>query len=120
MRIKRSELKKWLEEYKKLIGVEREVRLRLKVYKTRAATADLSRGVLILNKSLLDLGEDVVKYLILHELVHLKLGSPHHDARFWKLLEHYAHALGIDILSAQNKIIGKLFEINGIGKKGKN
>jgi len=104
-----------LGEVKNVLEIDDEVRLEFKPYKTRAAYIDLRRRILVINSHLLSLGEDVVKYLILHELVHLKLGTPYHDARFQTLVDHYAKVLGIDRAECEAKITKRLLEINGLG-----
>lgn len=103
-----------LEEVKAVVGIEGEVRVELKAYKTKGACIDLKRRVLVVNSHLLDLGEDVVKYLVLHELIHLKLGTSRHDARFQELLNHYARILRMDRARCETKIAKKLLKINGL------
>jgi len=106
-----------LEQVKSVVGIDGEVRLEFKPYKTRGASIDLSRRVLAVNSRLLDLGEDVVKYLVLHELVHLKLGTSRHDARFQELVDHYAKVLGIDRAECEAKITKRILEINGLTRQ---
>jgi len=104
-----------LEEVKNLLGINDEVKLEFKPYKTRAACIDLKRHILVINSHLLNLGKDVIKYVVLHELVHLKLGTPYHDARFQTLVDRYAKVLGIDRAECEAKITKRLLEINGLG-----
>jgi len=108
------EVKTILEEIKAVVGIYGEVKIEIKPYKTRGASIDLRRRILTINSHLLDLGEDVVKYLVLHELVHLKLQTRHHNAEFQALMNRYAEALGIDLTECQSKIARRLLEINGL------
>ncbi|WP_103287660.1 SprT-like domain-containing protein [Candidatus Nitrosocaldus islandicus] len=75
-----------LAECKKLVGYDGDVKLRLRAYKTKAAAAHLRRREVVINSQLLGLDEDALRYLLIHELVHLKLGKRHHDAEFNKVL----------------------------------
>jgi len=108
------EVKAILEEVKAVVGIDGEVEIEIKPYKTRGASIDLRRRALTINSHLLDLGEDVVKYLVLHELVHLKLQTRHHGAKFQALMRQYAKVLGIDLAECQHKIARRLLEVNGL------
>jgi len=103
-----------LEEVKAVVGIEEEVGVELKPYKTRGASIDLRRRILRINSYLLDLGEDVVKCLILHELIHLKPETARHDVKFHELMSHYAKILGIDLSNCHDKIVKRMLEINGL------
>ena len=62
-----------MEKYKTYLGVK-NVKLVVRPYKTRTAYTDLSNSqpVIYLNEYLID-DEEVVEYLILRKLIHIKL-----------------------------------------------
>jgi predicted metal-dependent hydrolase len=74
-----------LTRYMLLLGV-RDVKVRVRRLKTKAASSNIKTRTIYINKDLLDLGEDVIEYLVLHELIHIKLQSVYHDERFYSML----------------------------------
>ena len=82
-------VKEILEDYKMKLGINDDVRVEIKKYKTKTAFINLKTKTIFINETLLDLGKEVLKYLILHELIHLKLGSKYHDSEFNRIL--YTH-----------------------------
>jgi hypothetical protein len=66
-----DKVEKILEKYKIYIGVK-DVKLVVRPYKTRDAFSDLTNRVIYLNEYLID-DEEVVEYLIIRELIHIKL-----------------------------------------------
>jgi|GEM_PF-1925551 predicted metal-dependent hydrolase len=87
--MKSSSIKRILEECKNKLGIEEEVRVKLRNYRSRSAFIDLKTRTIYINKNLIDLGEEVVEYLILHELIHLKLGTKLHTADFYSELYNF-------------------------------
>lgn len=79
---------KVLSEYEERLGIA-GVKLVIRRYKTRAAFCELRSKRVYLNENLLGLGEGVIRYLIAHELVHLKLRTTRHGDEFYRLF----HAL---------------------------
>jgi len=78
-----------LKKYKEALGINDEVRVKIKKYKTRSAFINLKTKTIFINENLLELGEEVLRYLILHELIHLKLNSKCHDGEFNRTLYNY-------------------------------
>jgi len=78
-----------LEEYKRSLGINHDVKIKLRRYKTKSAFVNLKTMTIFINELLLDLGEEVIRYLVLHELIHLKLNSKYHDSEFNKILYSY-------------------------------
>ena len=72
-KISMEKVKKTLEKYKIYIGVK-NVKLVVRPYKTRDAFTNLSTSppTVYLNEHLID-DEEVVEYLIIRELIHIKL-----------------------------------------------
>lgn len=81
-------VKRIFEHYKKVLGLE-DVKLEFKEYKTKIASCSLKRRKITLSTRLLNLDDSVIKYIILHELLHLKLNSKYHGNEFHKLLEKF-------------------------------
>ena len=68
-----EKIQRILEKYKTYIGV-RDVAVEIRPYKTRDAFTNLTSSppIIYLNEYLID-DEEVVEYLILRELIHIKL-----------------------------------------------
>jgi predicted metal-dependent hydrolase len=81
----RDAIEKTLTRYTLLLGV-RDVKVRVRRLKTKAASSNIKTRTIYINKDLLDLGEDVIGYLVLHELIHIKLQSIYHDEGFYSML----------------------------------
>jgi predicted metal-dependent hydrolase len=81
--------KRILEEYKEKLGIDHDVKLLIRPYKWKPAFAELVSKKIYLNKYFLLLGEDVIRYLILHELVHIKLNNPYHNDMFYETFYSY-------------------------------
>jgi len=75
-----------LSEYRLMLGIRDDVKVRVRRLKTKAASSNIKARTIYINKDLLDLGEEVIMYLVLHELIHIKLQSIYHDERFYSML----------------------------------
>ena len=82
----RDVIERVLSEYRLMLGIRDDVKVRVRRYRTKAALSNIKTRTIYINKDLLDLGEDVIKYLLLHELLHIKLQSKYHDERFYAML----------------------------------
>jgi predicted metal-dependent hydrolase len=107
---------KVLSEYEERLGIA-GVKLVIRRYKTRAAFCELRSERVYLNENLLGLGEGVIRYLIAHELVHLKLRSRYHGDEFYRLFHTLVPP---DAASeAEGRIVKKLFQLaEGDGAHG--
>ena len=103
-----------LEEYKRSLGLDGEVKVKVRNYRTRVAFADLKTKTIYINKRLLDLGERALRYLILHELLHIKLNSKYHSKEFHKLL--YGHIPLEEVTAIRRAINEKLMALNHAGE----
>lgn len=86
--MKKGEVKELFEQYKKVLGLK-DVKLEFKDYKTKVASCSLKTRRVTLSTKLLGMEEHVIKYILLHELLHLKLNSKFHGEEFHKLLEDF-------------------------------
>jgi predicted metal-dependent hydrolase len=107
-------VEKILAEYKPQLGINGEVKVKLRNYKARSAFCNLRTNTIYLNTALLDLGEEVARYLLLHELIHIKQGNRYHNDEFYKLLNKYIPPGKVETI--QEQIIGELYS-NGIKTK---
>jgi predicted metal-dependent hydrolase len=95
-----------LKKYKEELGINDEVRVKIKKYKTRSAFINLKTKTIFINENLLELGEEVLRYLILHELIHLKLNSKYHDSEFNRTL--YSYIPPEKVSELRGLIVGKM------------
>lgn len=58
------------------------------------------------------MGEDCVRYLILHELTHIKLKTKYHTGEFYKII----HSLMKEekVREVESKILSQLLKINNV------
>jgi predicted metal-dependent hydrolase len=96
-----DKVEKILEKYKIYLGVK-DVKLVVRPYKTRDAFTNLSSpSTIYLNEYLID-DEEVVEYLLLRELIHIKLnmyppmryGGLSYAAKFDSILHFYTKGEG--------------------------
>jgi predicted metal-dependent hydrolase len=74
----------YVKEFSEVLGVKpNEVSFRR--MKVRWGSCDLRRGRLIFNRDLNFLPDDLIRYVVLHEMCHLIEGN--HGKRFWRLVE---------------------------------
>jgi len=105
-----------LEEYKRSLGINEDVKIKLRRYKTKSAFVNLKTRTIFINELLLDLGDEVLRYLVLHELIHLKLNSKYHDSVFNKIL--YCHIPPEKVSKLRELITSKL--LSGLHTTNKN
>jgi predicted metal-dependent hydrolase len=85
----RDVIERVLSEYRLMLGIRDDVKVRVRRFRTKAASSNIKTRTIYINKDLLDLGEDIIKYLLLHELLHIKLQSKYHDERFYAMLHFF-------------------------------
>ncbi len=113
----RERVRKMFEQAKQALGMEDSVRLVLYPMKYKVASVSIKTATLRLNKNLVGLlTDDELHYILVHELVHLKLKSLNHGEEFYKLL----HTLYQPEKSeeVESKIIKKLIDANMKAKNG--
>jgi len=91
-------IKKILDAYRLQLGVDEDVKIKIRRYRTRAAFSNIKTKTIYINKELLDLGEETLKYLILHELIHIKLNTKYHNGDFHSILSRFISPEEITII----------------------
>lgn len=89
-----SLVEKWAKEMQL---VPREIRFR----KTKRQWGSCSgKNVLSFNTMMMKLPQDVIHYIIVHELAHIK--HKHHQKSFWQFVEHYLPDYKIQVAELKN------------------
>ncbi|MCC6004246.1 MAG: DUF45 domain-containing protein [Thermofilum sp.] len=94
-------VEKILAEYMSQLGIGKEVKVKLKNYKVRSAFCNFKTRTIYLNSILIDLGEEVIRYLLLHELIHIKQGNRYHNNEFYRLLYKFIPPEKVDAVREQ-------------------
>lgn len=81
----REDISSLLASLSSQLGLDGRVRLRIKRYKKWAASANLRTATITIDEELAN-SYEVAKYLILHELIHIKLNTKYHNDEFYRLL----------------------------------
>jgi predicted metal-dependent hydrolase len=89
------------------LGIGEEVKVKLKNYKVRSAFCNFRTRTIYLNSILIDLGEEVIRYLLLHELIHIKQGNRYHNNEFYRLLYKFIPPEKVD--TVRERIIEALY-----------
>ena len=100
-----------LREAKEEIGVDEDVNLRIIPMKYKIASLSLEKKVLRLNKNVVEkLDDEEIKYILLHELVHLKIKDVSHGSLFFGEIEKYfQHGRIREIeISIINKLLSRI------------
>ncbi|WP_460125648.1 SprT-like domain-containing protein [Stetteria hydrogenophila] len=106
---------KLLEQAKNLLGLADRVELVLYPMKHRVATASLKTKTIRLNKNLLDvLDDDEILYILIHELIHIKLSTLSHGRKFYELLHRIYSPQESEEL--ENRIVEKIIRKNMAAK----
>ncbi len=83
-------LRTLLDELISLVNINHPVYIRRIAFKRQIASVSFRNNFIRLNKHLANkLDPELLKYILLHELIHLKLGHPYHDKNFYQALNHY-------------------------------
>ena len=85
-----NNLRSILEELTNLIGLDQPVYIRRVDFKQQIASVSFNKRIIRLNKHL-DYRQDLelLRYIILHELTHLKLKHPYHNEIFYQTISQY-------------------------------
>ncbi len=80
-------LEMMLQEVRDLLQLEESVTVRIKPLKSTLARLSFTKRVLTLDPLVLNLSEDLIFYILTHELAHLKANTPYHTPSFWREVE---------------------------------
>jgi len=87
--MKKEKIKEILEQAKKELGIEENIKLTVRPMKRKIASISLIKKVIVLNESFIKhLSEEEIRYIIFHELLHLKHGI-FHTSKFKKELSKF-------------------------------
>jgi predicted metal-dependent hydrolase len=100
-------VEKILAEYISQLGIGEEVKIKLKNYKVRSAFCNLRTRTIYLNSIIINLGEEAIRYLLLHELIHIKQGNRYHNNEFYRLLYRFIPPEKVD--AVRERIIEALY-----------
>lgn len=102
-----------LNDLKQDLGIKEKIKLEIKPMKIKAASISLNKNIIKINKSLLpQLDPQCVKYLILHELLHLKLKNTYHNNNFYEILHNKIDEEQLNEM--EKKIFASLLKLNGL------
>ena len=80
-------LEELLERAKDLLGCQRLVKVKVRPLKTSIARVSFKYGTITLDPAVLNLEEEEIFYILVHELAHLKAGTSYHSSSFWREVE---------------------------------
>ncbi|MGB7956857.1 MAG: M48 family metallopeptidase, partial [Candidatus Nitrosopolaris sp.] len=87
MKTAKAVLKNKVESYSERLGINTPEKIAIKRLKNRWGSINKYRDTINLNVNLLKTPDDVMNYMILHEICHLKIKE--HSYRFWDLLRKF-------------------------------
>lgn len=111
----KGRVRRLLEQAKQALKVEDSIKLVLYPMKYKVASISLKTKTIRINKNLVNVFDDEeLYYILVHELIHIKITSLSHGESFYKLLNTlYPLSKSEEI---ENRIVKKLLEI-GINTK---
>lgn len=109
--MERAEIRSVFNELKNEFRMPKKTRLEIRPMKTKAASVSIRKNTVRLNRNLISwLDRNCIEYLILHELIHLKLRSIHHSNDFYKII--YSVMEEKELREAERKILASLLKLN--------
>ncbi len=107
----RERVKSLLKQAKRALEIDDSVRLILYPMKYKVASVSLKTKTIRLNKNLIRLfTDDELRYILVHELIHVKLTTLNHGEEFYKLLRSFYSPEKSEGL--ENRIAEKLITAN--------
>ncbi len=82
-----EKINKIVEELKKELEIEGIIKVHLKNYKSKIASVSLDKKIIRINKKIID-DEILLKEVLYHELLHIKLNTKWHTPEFIKKCDH--------------------------------
>lgn len=114
----RERIKTLLERAKQAAEVEDNIRLVLYPMKYKVASISFKNKTIRLNKNLLELfSEEELYYILVHELIHIKLSTLSHGEEFYKALYKLFSPEEADEI--ENRIVKKLINVININTRAR-
>ncbi|EDY36516.1 hypothetical protein ABOONEI_506 [Aciduliprofundum boonei T469] len=100
-------IKVLLNDVKNAINLNENVKIKVVPMKQKIASISLRTKILRLNKNIIEkLNDEELRYIIAHELIHLKVKDINHGSLFWRELEKVFSSN--DIVNLEIDMIKKL------------
>jgi len=80
-------LEEIVERAKTLIDYKEQVKIKVKPLKTSIARVSFKYNTITIDPAVLELNEEEILYIIVHELAHLKSRTEYHSLSFWQEVE---------------------------------
>ena len=96
-----QKVRKLLKELTKTAGIE-SVRLEFRDMKKKLATTSLDKRTIRLNRVVLTFPEEIIRYILAHEVAHLKVKTRYHCKEFREVL---TQLISDDIERLERKLI---------------
>jgi predicted metal-dependent hydrolase len=104
-------IKNILEEVKSELGMKNKIKVEVKKMKTKAASVSIRNAVIRLNKNVvIHSNKQCIRYLLLHELAHIKLQSRSHGSKFYSVIYQVMNRK--DVNEAEKTILNLLIQQN--------
>ena len=99
--MEKQKVKELLKELEEIAGIK-NVKLEFRKMKRKLASTSLNKGIIRLNKVVLTFPEHMIKFILAHEIAHIKLKTKYHDVEFRKIL---AQLLEDDVEKLEKELI---------------
>ena len=84
------EIKKLVNQIAEQMQIETRLFVRVVVFKNKIASVSFNSHILRLNRDFVRLSNvSLLRYIIIHELVHIKLGHHYHNKEFYQEIKKY-------------------------------
>ena len=104
------EIKKIVDELSYHIGIKRRLFVRIVSFRSKVASVSFVNGTLRLNRDFVRLSNtSLLRYIIIHELIHIKLGHHYHNDEFYREIKKY---LDHDIARYDKQVLDLMMKIN--------
>ncbi len=104
------EIKKIVEKVSFQLGIKRQIYVRVVSFKNKLASVSFTSGILRINRDFVHLSNlSLLKYIIIHELVHIKLGHHYHNDEFYQEIKKY---LNKNVSGYDKKVYNLIIKLN--------
>jgi len=99
--MEKQEVRKLLKELAEIAEVK-GIKLEFREMRKKLASASLNKKIIRLNKTVLILPDELIRYILAHEIAHIKLKTRYHSKEFREIL---TQLIGNDIEKLERKLI---------------